>query len=110
MVRVYIIVCVCLYWIGYRHCIFFLGLSFSERQCPDLRNLTNGRVNYPNKMVGSVATYTCNPDFLIVSGDIMITCQNDSTWDGTEAVCAGKCNNSSLCACELPNVTVFGRV
>ena len=51
---------------------------------------TNGMVNQPNRTIGSVATYSCNPDFLIVGGDQMRTCLDNATWDGEELVCSGK--------------------
>ena len=51
---------------------------------------TNGQVSHPTRTVGSVATYACSGLFEIAGGDEMRTCQSDSTWDGTAAVCSGE--------------------
>ena len=40
----------------------------------------NGGVTYPDTLVGSDATYTCNDGFSLVVS-MNLTCQADGTWD-----------------------------
>ena len=55
-----------------------------------LDNPDNGQVSHPTRTVDSVATYTCDRRFELTGGDEMRTCQNDSIWNGTAAVCSGE--------------------
>lgn len=51
-------------------------------------DIDNGRVDYPDRRQGSVATYTCNRDFLL-SGESSRTCE-DGVWSGKEPTCERK--------------------
>lgn len=53
----------------------------------DQLNLPNGNIVLTNEnREGSVATHTCNPQFILV-GDMTRICQPDGTWIGSEASC-----------------------
>ena len=65
--------------------------SYSTVVCPSL-SLTNGMVSYsdPTLGVGSVATYTCNQNYVLVGDSRHSTCQSDGTWSSSGPFCAGK--------------------
>ena len=42
-------------------------------------------VSYPDSV-----TYTCNPGYTHVSGDLTRNCQPDGTWSGIPPVCQGR--------------------
>lgn len=58
----------------------------SSIDCGGLGAPTNGMVDVPSTGFSSVATYSCDPGYLLV-GDTTRTCQNDSTWSGSEPTC-----------------------
>ena len=55
--------------------------------CPDLTAPNNGSVIMTGNSVGDTATYTCDPGFVLQDGAMMVTCQDDGTWDGPPPVC-----------------------
>jgi len=61
-------------------------------ECASLSNPNNGGVTttYDNKY-GSVATFTCQADFLLV-GDNILKCLENETWNGTAPSCKQKGN------------------
>ena len=56
--------------------------------CESLNNPTNGEVviNASTRVVGSVATYTCDDGFLL-SGSDERECQDNGMWSGPEPLC-----------------------
>lgn len=58
----------------------------SSIDCGGLGAPTNGMVDVPSTGFSSVATYSCDPGYLLV-GDATRTCQNDSMWSGSEPTC-----------------------
>ena len=51
--------------------------------CPELPDIDNGMVDWSGLSPGGVATYTCDPGFILV-GDPTRICRDDGTWSGEE--------------------------
>ncbi|XP_045191476.2 neurogenic locus notch homolog protein 1-like isoform X3 [Mercenaria mercenaria] len=64
--------------------------------CGHPGDINNGRVSVSSTLSGGPATYTCNTDYSMTSGDRVRYCQNDFTWSGTEPTCifSNHCNSS----------------
>jgi len=59
-------------------------------ECPSLPNLENGDIVTTNRnLYGSVATFSCHTDLLLV-GNSIITCLEDKRWNGTMPSCNPK--------------------
>ncbi len=65
------------------------------RRCVELTAPDNGTVtvNDPDLLVGTVATYSCDPGYILV-GDTVRTCEGrgdgtEGTWNSTQPMCAG---------------------
>ena len=58
---------------------------FTVANC-SLQSIENGNVTHTNTTLGGVATYTCDTGFILI-GDIIRTCQDDSTWTGMDPSC-----------------------
>ena len=59
--------------------------------CPLLVPPPNGDIEYTNEVVfESSALYTCDPGFVIGSGDPERTCRAIGTWSGIAASCVGE--------------------
>lgn len=56
--------------------------------CERLNNPDNGIVVVNGNTIGAVATYHCNPGFLLVGSDQRI-CQEDGTYSGVAPSCRG---------------------
>ena len=58
---------------------------------PDLHcprpTIENGRVNYKNRTLGSVARYRCTPPYKAV-GSKKRTCRGNGQWDGEKPTCS----------------------
>ena len=54
--------------------------------CPHLEAPANGSVLYSDRVVGSVAQYSCDKGFSLVE-DASVICQSDGTWSGEEPIC-----------------------
>jgi hypothetical protein len=65
--------------------------------CPHLQAPADGAVRYNDRVVDSVAQYTCDEGFSLV-GDDSRTCQFDSTWSGEEPTCQ---RDEDVCTVEL---------
>ena len=55
---------------------------------------SSGMITYSSgdtdaRAVGSTATYNCTTGFSL-SGDMIRTCQNNGSWNGTDPTCEGK--------------------
>jgi CUB/sushi domain-containing protein len=62
--------------------MYILGID-----CGQLPDIANGKVDIqPDTRLGSKATYTCNPGF-ILQGRSTRTCQADGSYDGQEPYC-----------------------
>ena len=57
--------------------------------CPALPAIDNGVVSWTGLAPGDVATYTCDPGFILV-GDPTRMCTNNGTWSGEEPRCECK--------------------
>jgi len=58
--------------------------------CPVLPISKNGNVGTTNgSLIGSVATFTCYANFVLV-GDAIIACLENKTWNGTYPICKQK--------------------
>ena len=61
--------------------------------CPTLPPLTNGMISYSDLTldVGSVATYSCDPGFVLNGGNLpMRSCLAKGKWFGSAPTCEGK--------------------
>ena len=68
--------------------------------CPDMPAITNGTITYtPSRDVsselpagqrytGTIATYSCSPEYQLVGGSSLRACGPDRTWNGTEPSCS----------------------
>ena len=54
--------------------------------CPALTNPDNGMVMWDTLAPGGVATYICDPGFILV-GDSTRICGSDGTWSGMAPTC-----------------------
>ena len=72
--------------------IFFLTLlPFAVKTCAKV-TVSNASV-LPDQAqfdYGTSATYTCSTGYELASGDLVRTCQDDKSWDGTEPVCQSR--------------------
>ncbi len=59
--------------------------------CLSLPHPTNGMISYsdPTLGVGSVATFSCDPGFMISDVTNTITCQEDGQWSSIPPTCMG---------------------
>ena len=74
------------------HCILFHNvhlLLYIVIMCPPLPPIDNGMVEVSDLFPGGVATYTCDPGFILV-GDPTRICRDDGTWSGEEPTCERK--------------------
>ena len=63
--------------------------SFLVILCPSLPDIDNGMVEVSGLSPGGVATYTCDPGFILV-GDPTRICRDNGTWSGEEPTCERK--------------------
>ena len=64
-------------------------LHTSDPECPQLRNISNGKVEVNGYVEESVAIYECNKGYQLLGVCIRI-CYENSTWSGTEPICESK--------------------
>ena len=57
--------------------------------CPELPAIDNGMVSWTGLSPGDIATYTCDPGFILV-GVSTRNCGSDGTWSGEEPTCERK--------------------
>ena len=57
--------------------------------CPPLPDIDNGVVDWSGLSPGGVATYTCDPGFILVGGPTRI-CRDNGTWSDEEPTCECK--------------------
>ena len=57
--------------------------------CPPLPDIDNGVVSWSGLSPGGVATYTCDPGFILV-GDATRICRDDGAWSDEEPTCERK--------------------
>ena len=64
--------------------------------CNTLPAPENGNIDASVRTVGSVATYTCNSEF-VINGESERNCQADGTWSGAAPTCLGNIATISYC-------------
>ena len=57
--------------------------------CEDLPNITNGQVVLTGRFVNAIATYSCNPGY-ILEGNKRRVCQRNGQWSGSVPSCRSK--------------------
>ena len=57
--------------------------------CGDLVDPMNGLVLLDETVFESIATYTCDPGF-VLNGNMERICQANGNWSGTEPTCEGQ--------------------
>ena len=57
-------------------------------ECPNLSNPANGRVSLNGITVGSLATYECDPGF-VLRGNERRSCLSTGRWSGSDPECVG---------------------
>lgn len=67
----------------------YLFCTSAALQCPILLPPSNGMVDVPSRIVGSIATYSCKNRFTLL-GDAQRECLSDETWSGDFPVCLSK--------------------
>ena len=55
-------------------------------QCKDLQDLDYGKVEYGEKYVGALVTYSCDHGYKLV-GDSQRQCEHSGYWSGTKPEC-----------------------
>ena len=55
-------------------------------RCTPLCDPSSGYVNHSDNLVGSMAMYECDQEF-VLSGPVYRLCQSDGTWSDIEPVC-----------------------
>ena len=63
-------------------------LTFSVVRCPFINPPENGNRTVYGYSNGSIAMFTCDTGYQIIGGSMRRVCQEDSTWSGTDLVCA----------------------
>ena len=63
--------------------------EIDSSDCGALLNPANGSVVFDNQTIGSVATYSCIPGFVLV-GVTNRTCQGNGRWSDSQPSCEGK--------------------
>ena len=80
---------------GLSRTIIIMIIDYLVAICDDLPNITNAVITYSpstsQRLVDSVATYTCQLDLPLV-GNAQRTCQTDRSWSGTEPYCQRQCD------------------
>ena len=66
--------------------VFSQRHSFQTVDCGALDDPNNGQVSHNETTVGSDATYTCDPGFMLI-GNMIRICQASGIWSGDEPVC-----------------------
>lgn len=61
---------------------------YTAIDCETLSNPENGFVSVNGVTIGAIATYGCNPGFILVGRRVRI-CRNDGQYSGVEPVCRG---------------------
>ena len=68
-------------------CIYALHEAIPGVECPQLQDPANGAVSQPNNVTGTIATYTCDPGFVLVGSETQM-CMTDGTWSGQPPTCS----------------------
>lgn len=66
------------------------GILYSD--CEELTSITNGNVSITGVTHGSVATYSCNPEY-VLAGSENRTCGALGMWSETEPQCGNYHNH-----------------
>lgn len=66
----------------------YLHVYYAAIECPSLSNPPNGSVSLNGVTVGSLATYECDPGF-ILSGNQRRSCLATGRWSGSDPQCVG---------------------
>ena len=66
---------------------YALLFLYTAVKCGNLDSPTNGRVDLMGTAVGSTATYSCFPGFVLANGDRIRECGSDEKWSGTAPAC-----------------------
>ena len=66
----------------------FIFLSGSD--CPVLGTPISGRKYGSKYNNGDIVTFECDPGF-VLKGSALRKCSENGAWNGTEAICRGKC-------------------
>ncbi len=82
----------------------FLTVIDPNLMCPELRPAPmNGELSYNsvdgetnNRVVNTVATYTCNPGYML-TGEATRLCLANAKWSGSEQTCPRMLPNDLLC-------------
>ena len=67
----------------------FLSL-FTAIDCGGLSRPSNGQISIPATMLGSMATYSCDPGYTL-DGNASRICGSDGQWSGSQPSCNGEC-------------------
>ena len=74
---------------NYINCKIFYSDLLSAVQCPTPDNVANALFTEASKGIGATVTYVCDLGYIQNSGNMVRTCDNDGTWDGTLPSCTG---------------------
>lgn len=56
-------------------------------QCPPLKAPLHGSMTYYDRVFGSVATFQCDRNYIMLQGETKRVCQADGTWSGENVEC-----------------------
>lgn len=69
--------------------------SISVIECPTPEKPSNGYVTYTSLTVGSIATYSCSPGYILEGPNIQF-CLPTMKWDGVKPSCKATAITSGL--------------
>ena len=67
-------------------CVDYSVYTPDTVECQTLSDIDNGRVEMDGRVQGSIATYSCNPGYML-QGDALRICTEDGVWSNSEPMC-----------------------
>ena len=70
----------------YNYCVIKLLIVYAH--CEFLTDPDNGDVSHQFPVLGTIARYSCDSDFVLIGEDIRV-CTENGSWSGMEPTCEG---------------------
>ena len=72
--------------------MYFTTFAIAYAHCEFLTDPENGDVSHRFPVLGTIAQYSCDHDFVLIGDDSRVCTQNGS-WSGVQPKCNGKWNS-----------------